>query len=130
MRNSQECRVERVADEVRSYVNMRIDALKLALVENLSVLSGNLMGFVVAGLLVFLALCLFTVMIVMLLELLLNSLIWSLVITAVIYLILAVVVFACREKLFSNRMVGLYSRMFFAPRNKNNTNGYEEENEK
>ena len=116
--NTEQGRAERIVAEVTSYVNMRIDAFKLALVENLSMLSSNMLALMISGLLMFMALALFTFAIVYWLNLLVGSIIWAVVITGALYLIIAVIFFALRNKLLSDKMVRMFSNMFFTPRNK------------
>ena len=108
---------EKVTDDLKQYVRMRIDAVKLELVEDLSGLAGGAIRLIVMLLLCLLALMLFTGALVYALNLLINHMVWSAVIVGGIYVILGIVIFMSR-KAFSSMMVGTFSKMFFKKKKK------------
>ncbi len=116
-KNEQTNRVERFIDNIDRYINLRIDAFKLAMVENLSTLAGNILGIVIFLLLALIALLLLTAAATWAIGILIGSMIGALLIMAAVYLIIGGIVLANRQKLFSNRMVRMFSRMFFEHNN-------------
>ncbi len=102
-----------MTEELISYVNMRIDSMKLSLVENLSVLLSG--GFGILIFLIFLSiamLCFIAALTVWLSELI-GSTLFALLIVGGAFLIISIIAFLLRKKLIVNRMVGMFSRMFF-----------------
>ena len=116
-KNEQTNRVERFIDNIDRYINLRIDAFKLAMVENLSTLAGNILGIVIFLLLALIALLLLTAAATWAIGILIGSMIGALLIMAAVYLIIGGIVLANRQRLFSNRMVRMFSRMFFEHNN-------------
>ncbi len=117
MENPQEKdNVRRIADDVASYVNLKIDALKLDTVENLSVAFSNAFGVVMFIILGGMGLLFFTGVLTYLLGLLIGSMIWAVVIMGAIFSIAAVVVLVNRQKMFADSMVRMFGRMFFPPK--------------
>lgn len=106
-------RAEQLVDQVTDYVNLRIDAFKLAMVENLSTLSGNMLGVVIFLLLALMALLLLTVAATYALGLWIGSMVGAMLIMAALYLIAGLVVLLNRQRLFTDQMVRMFSRMFF-----------------
>ncbi|MBQ4278919.1 MAG: phage holin family protein [Rikenellaceae bacterium] len=106
-------RVEQLVEQVTGYVNLRIDAFKLAMVENLSTLSGNMLGIVIFLLLALMALLLLTVAATYALGLWIGSMVGAMLIMAALYLIAGLIVLLNRQRLFTDQMVRMFSRMFF-----------------
>ena len=106
-------RVEQLVEQVTGYVNLRIDAFKLAMVENLSTLSGNMLGIVIFLLLALMALLLLTVAATYALGLWIGSMVGAMLIMAALYLIVGLIVLLNRQRLFTDQMVRMFSRMFF-----------------
>ena len=111
-------RAERLIQELISYLNLRLDAFKLNMVENLSLLFSNMTAVFIAVLLAGVAFLLFTAALVWWLGTVLGSFLCSAMLVGVLYLVAAWIVFLFRDRLISDRMVRMFSRMFFNPRNK------------
>jgi len=102
-----------MTEELISYVNMRVDSMKLSLVENLSILFSG--GFGIFVFIIFLSvavLCFIAALTVWLSEAI-GSALWALLIVGGAFLIISIIAFLLRKKLIVNRMVGMFSRMFF-----------------
>lgn len=106
---------EVIADDVKDYVDMRVDDIKLSVVEGLATVTGSAIALVICLFLVNLALMLFTVVFVYLLDLLIHSIIWSAVILAVIYLVVGIWIFLKPDG-FRNMMVKVFAPMLFSTR--------------
>ena len=102
-----------IAEELVSYVNMRIDSFKLSLVENLSVLLSGTFGILIFVLFLSVALMCFIAALTVLLAEAVGSLLWALLIVGGAFLIISVIAFVLRDKLIADRMVKMFSRMFF-----------------
>lgn len=111
-------RAERLIQELISYLNLRLDAFKLNMVENFSLLFSNMTAVFIAVLLAGMAFLLFTAALVWWLGTVLGSLLLSTVLVGVCYLAAAWVVFLLRDRLIVDRMVRMFSQMFFNPRHK------------
>ncbi len=107
---------ERIAADLTSYVNLRLDALKLSLVENLSVAFSNAFGIVVFIILGGMGLLFFTGVLTYLLGLLIGSMLWAVIVMGALFMIAAVVVLVNRQKMFADQMVRMFGRMFFPPK--------------
>lgn len=106
---------EVIVDDVKDYIDMRVDNVKLSVVEGLASVTGSAIALVICLFLLNLALMLFTVAFVYLIDLLIDSVIWSVVILAVIYIIVGILIFAKPGGL-RNRMVKVFAPMIFATR--------------
>ncbi len=106
---------DRVAQDVKRYVELRVDEAKLAAVEGISSIAGSIIAAVICLFLVNLALVLFSAVFVHLINLLVHSWVWSAVILGAIYLIIGAVVML-RPGVFRNMMVKVFAPMFFCPK--------------
>ncbi len=120
MENYNDSATDRIARDVTRYGEMKWDALKLDLVENLSVVFSNAFGVVIFIVLGGMGLLFFTGVATWLLGLLIGSLLWSSVIMGSLFLIIAIVVLALRQKIFADMMVGMFARMFFPEKTPDN----------
>lgn len=111
-------RAESLIQELVSYLNLRLDAFKLNMVENLSLVFGNMTAVFIAALLAGMALLLFTAALVWWLGTVLGSFLLSIILVGALYLAAAWIVFLLRDRLITDRMVRMFSQMFFNPRNK------------
>ncbi len=111
-------RVESLIQELISYLNLRWDAFKLNMVENLSLLFGNMTAILIAAMLAGMAFLLFTTALVWWLGTVMGSFLLAIVVVGACYLIAAWIVFLLRDRLITDRMVRMFSQMFFNPRNK------------
>lgn len=104
---------EQIAKNLATYVGLRIDALKLSIVENLSHIFSSAIGLLIFVLLLFMAVMMLTALLTFWLGLLLGSMAWAIIIMALFYFVAAVVVFAMRQRLIADRMAKMFSQMFF-----------------
>ncbi len=111
--DSQTNDAERIMAEAGEYVNMRINAFKLDMVENLSVVFCNVFGVVMFIILGGTALLGFTGVLVYLLGMLIGSVLWAVVIASGVLTIAALLLYFNRQRLFADQMVRMFSRMFF-----------------
>ncbi len=116
--NNDENIKDRLTSEVTDYVNLKVDAFKLSVVENLSVILSSTFGVMVVALLMLMAVLFFAAAITVLLSMLIGSLLWALIIMGAVLLIAAGVVYALRDRLIINSLIRMFSRMFFASDNK------------
>ena len=103
---------ETIVDDVRDYIDMRVDSVKLSVVEGLASVTGSAIAFVICLFLVNLALVLLTLVFVYLIDMLINSWVWSVVILAVLYLIVGIWLLV-RPGCFRNKMVKVFAPMIF-----------------
>lgn len=97
---------------IRDWVELRFAALKLGLLEGLSITLGNLLGIILAVILGGLGLLFFLVVLTWLLGQWLGM-IWALVAMGALMCILALIVWLLRQRIFGNMMVRMLSKLFF-----------------
>lgn len=105
--------MDELFDDIKRYVNLRIDTFKLSVVEKLSVTSGKLLSMITFILLLAIALMVFAGALVALVYNWVNSLPWAFVITGAFLVLVAMVFFLLRDRIFTNSMVKMFSGMFF-----------------
>lgn len=105
--------VDQLEGDVSSYVRMRMDDMKLSLVESLSTVFGKGMALILAIVVCSVALTAFSVALLLVVSVWVNSYIWGAVILGGFYLIVALVVWLLRGK-FVDKMVGVFARMVFS----------------
>ena len=104
--------IENISKDALEYFKRSVDGCKLRLVECLSLLMGDVVCFFVLSMLLFVAfLALMTAVAIVLLPLI--GLPLAIVAVAVLLLLTALVGYAFRERLFVDRMVRRFARMFF-----------------
>lgn len=103
---------DRVAQDVKRYVDLRADDAKLAVVEGLSSAVGGAIALIVGLFVLNLALVLFTGVLVYLINMLVDSWLWSGLIMGVLYTIVGIWVML-RPGCFRDRMVRVFAPMFF-----------------
>lgn len=111
--NNESTRVEQAMQDICAYLNLKYAALKLNWVESLSGFFSKIVAVLIFGLLAMLALMLFTVALVIWLSGALGSTILAAVILGSFYMAVAVVVMLFRDRIMTNTMVRIFSRMFF-----------------
>lgn len=107
---------DRTVQDLRKWVELRVDEAKLGVVEGTSNVIGRALGLVVALVFLNLALVVFTGVFIYLIQLLTHSWVWAAVIVGFVYLILAAV-FVLRPRMFQNMMVGVLAPVFFQCKN-------------
>ena len=105
--------MKELIDDIKYYVDLRVKRMKLTLVEHLSMLLSKAASFVVMIMCALMALLVLTGALIAALATWINSVIWAFVIVGGAYVILAVVVYMQRDRMFSGSMVKMFSRMFF-----------------
>ena len=100
-------------EDIKYYIDLRVQRVKLTVVEHLSTLFSKAIAFVLMILFALLALLTLTGALIAAMSVWLNSVIWAFLIVAALYIILAVIMFALREKMFAGTMVSMFSKMFF-----------------
>lgn len=109
--------VEDLARAGKEYVDLKVDEVKLAAVEGLSVGLGRfLSGLLIVCLVMFCCLVL-TVTGVLFFGELIGSYALAAAIASLIFIVLTVIVFIRRKSLFVNGFVGLFSNIFFGNEN-------------
>ena len=103
---------DRIYDDLKQYVRLRVDSVKLAAVEGLSSIAGGAIALVLCLFLVNLALVLFTGVLVYLIDMLVGSWVWAAAILGLVYIVIGVSVFRYPTP-FINRMVRVFVPMFF-----------------
>lgn len=103
---------DRISEDLKQYVRLRIDSAKLAAVDGMSSVAGGAVALVLCLFLVNLALMLFTGVLAYLIGMLTDSWVWAAVILGFVYLIAGVCIFR-HPAPFVNRMVRVFVPMFF-----------------
>lgn len=104
--------IEKISKDALEYIKRGMDGCKLRLVENLSLLFGDVMCAFVLSMLLFVAyLALLVAVVIWLLPLL--GLPLAIVTVAALLLFTAWIVYALRERLFVDRMVRRFAKIFF-----------------
>lgn len=106
-----------LANQVAEYVSMRIDAFKLNLVENLSSLCSSALSLLIFGLFASMAMMMFTVAFTYWLGLIIGSMLLAVLVVGLGFLVIAFLLFALRHRLITDRMVRMFSNMFFNSHN-------------
>ena len=105
--------MKELIEDIKYYVDLRVKRMKLTLVEHLSALLSKAASFVVMILCALMALLVLTGALIAALATWINSVIWAFVIVGGVYVILAIVMFLLRDRLFTGSMIKMFSRMFF-----------------
>ena len=111
-----------IKDSVKEYLDMRINALKLQLIEYLSLITAKILFYILFFVLLSIALFFLGSTFSLWIGELLNSQAAGALITASIFLICCLIVFMMRRKIFVDSMVGMFSKMFFEQRDNNQFN--------
>lgn len=102
-----------LAGQITDYVNLRIDAAKLTVVERAAKLGSTISGALIFALLMTIAVLMFAVAVVLLISYFVGSLILALLIVGVSLMIIAAVIYSMRHKLFSDSMVRVFVSLMF-----------------
>jgi VIT1/CCC1 family predicted Fe2+/Mn2+ transporter len=105
-----------ISDEVKEYVSLRVQSLKLAAVDNLSTFISKSFGVLLFTLLLTISLLLLTIGLSLWLGEVLQSTPLAFAITGGVTMVAALIIFALRGRLITNSLVRLFSQMFFANR--------------
>lgn len=110
--------INRLTNEAVDYVDMRIDAAKLTIIENLTVVFNNLLGIFLFILFISLALLMFAGAGVYFLSLWFDSVGLAFLCVGGLFMILSFVLYLLKDKLFNNQLVNMFTSIFFNPNNK------------
>ncbi len=110
---------EKLTKDLVSYVNLRVNAAKLAVVENLSEIFCDGFGLLFGLALGMIALVLFSAALTLWLGVVTGSFLLACLLVGVFFLLLAMIFFALRRRMFADRMVAMFSKMFFSNRKEN-----------
>lgn len=102
----------RLSDTTQRYVDMKVDNVKLHVVEKVSVMCNDVLSYVLITMFAFLAFVFVMVAGVAFLSSFIGV-VYSILAVAALLVITAGVLFLFRKRLFLNRMVKTFCRMFF-----------------
>lgn len=120
MATEQENRPDRSAlGQVTDYVQLQITATKLAAIEHLSLILSSSFGILLAVMSIGFAMLFLLGALTLWLARAIGSLPWAMVVTAAIFVLAGTVSYLRREKLITDNLIGVFARIFFAPRNPN-----------
>ncbi len=105
--------MDELFQDIKRYIDLRIKRTKLNAVENLSIFCGRAIVIAAFLLLLLLAILTLTGAVVAAVADCIGSLMWAFVIVGGAYLIIALIFYLLRKRLFVNSMVRTFSRMFF-----------------
>lgn len=105
-----------ISEDVKEYISLRIQSLKLTAVENLSTFVSSAFGVLVFALCLMVALLLLTFGFTLWLGEMLDNHALAFAIMGGLFLVVSLVAFLLRDRLITNAMVGFFSRMFFSTR--------------
>jgi hypothetical protein len=106
-----------IKESVKDYLDMRISALKLQIIEHLSIIMARIVFYVLLFVLLSIALFFIGSTFSLWMGELVGSEAAGALITASIFLVICLIIFFMRKKIFVNSMVGMFSKMFFEQRN-------------
>lgn len=103
---------ENLSHEVREYINLSIDELKLKVVERMSQLSGDLLLCITLLLMGMVSLFFLLIVLAFVLSPFVGML-WATVVVAIVPLLIAFLLYVNRERIFINPVVRRLCRIFF-----------------
>ena len=102
-----------LADDVKEYVALKSDSLKLQMVESLSLFSSDILSHLLLLILISMALLFFLIAMMLVLSLYFGPVFGCLVV-ALLLLVAAIVLYANRKRMFADMFVRSYCRRFFS----------------
>lgn len=106
---------DKLSDGAQQYIDLKVDNIKLHIVENMSLFCSDLLSRAVVGLFAIMALF-FAMIAVVLFFAMYVGLLYAFLIVAGILLLVGALFYFFRKSIFANVMVGRFCRMFF-PKN-------------
>lgn len=103
---------DRLADDVQEYIDLRIDSIKLYVVQVLASFISDMLSRVVLFVFLFLSLVFMLIALMFLLAPLIGR-VWSACVIVILLLLMAFFVYLGRKSLFANMMIGRLCKMFF-----------------
>ena len=100
-------------EEVKDYIKVEIDILKINLLEKISKLMTFVIGIVLAAIMATVAIAYFSVMLFNLFNQMTDSVFWATVIMIVLFIALSIMIIAFSERLFLNFFIKKVYKLLF-----------------
>jgi hypothetical protein len=100
-------------EEVKDYIKVEIDILKINLLEKISKLMTFVIGIVLAAIMATVAIAYFSVMLFNLFNQMTNSVFWATIIMIVLFIALSIMIIAFSERLFLNFFIKKVYKLLF-----------------
>ena len=100
-------------EEVKDYIKVEIDILKINLIEKISKLMTFVIGIVLAAIMATVAIAYFSVMLFNLFNQMTNSVFWATIIMIVLFIALSIMIIAFSERLFLNFFIKKVYKLLF-----------------
>lgn len=100
-------------EEVKDYIKVEVDILKISLLEKISKLMTFVIGIVLAAIMATVAIAYFSVMLFNLFNQITNSVFWATIIMIVLFIALSIMIIAFSERLFLNFFIKKVYKLLF-----------------
>ena len=100
-------------EEVKDYIKVEVDILKINLLEKVSKLMTFVIGIVLAAIMATVAIAYFSVMLFNLFNQMTNSVFWATIIMIVLFIALSIMIIAFSERLFLNFFIKKVYKLLF-----------------
>ena len=100
-------------EEVKDYIKVEIDILKINLLEKISKLMTFVIGIVLAAIMATVAIAYFSVMLFNLFNQMTDSVVWATIIMIVLFIALSIMIMAFSERLFLNFFIKILYKLLF-----------------
>ena len=115
-------------EEVKDYIKVEVDILKISLLEKVSKLMTFVIGIVLAAIMATVAIAYFSVMLFNLFNQMTDSVFWATIIMIVLFIALSIMIIAFSERLFLNFFIKKVYKLLF--QSDDNLTDTTEDNEK
>ena len=105
-------------EEVKDYIKVEIDILKINLLEKISKLMTFVIGIVLAAIMATVAIAYFSVMLFNLFNQITDSVFWATIIMIVLFIALSIMIIAFSERLFLNFFIKKVYKLLFQSNDK------------
>lgn len=100
-------------EEVKDYIKVEVDILKISLLEKISKLMTFVIGIVLAAIMATVAIAYFSVMLFNLFNQMTDSVFWATIIMIVLFIALSIMIIAFSERLFLNFFIKKVYKLLF-----------------
>ena len=100
-------------EEVKDYIKVEVDVLKISLLEKISKLMTFVIGIVLAAIMATVAIAYFSVMLFNLFNQMTDSVFWATIIMIVLFIALSIMIIAFSERLFLNFFIKKVYKLLF-----------------
>ena len=100
-------------EEVKDYIKVEVDILKISLLEKVSKLMTFVIGIVLAAIMATVAIAYFSVMLFNLFNQMTDSVFWATIIMIVLFIALSIMIIAFSERLFLNFFIKKVYKLLF-----------------